>query len=118
MSASGKADQLNVGIAQIAPVWLDRAATLAKVVEWVDRAGEAGCRLLAFGEALVPGYPFWIELTEGARFDSPVQKEIHAHYLDQAVRIETGHLDPVCEAAARHGRQHPNSPSAPESHPP
>ena len=94
-------DCLTVGIAQIAPVWLDREATLVKVVEAIGRAAEKQCRLVAFGEALVPGYPFWIERTDGARFDAPDQKAIHALYMDQAVRIDFGHLDPVCRAAAR-----------------
>jgi len=91
---------LRVGIAQIAPVWLYREPTLAKVVSYVDQAAEEGCRLVVFGEALVPGYPFWIERTDGARFNSPVQKEIHAHYLEQAVHVEAGHLDALCDAAA------------------
>ena len=94
-------DTLTVGIAQIASVWLDRGRTLAKVVEYVNRAADEGCRLVAFGEALVPGYPFWIERTEGARFNSPVQKEIHAHYMSEAVQIEEGHLEPLCHAAAQ-----------------
>lgn len=51
----------------------------------------------------MPGYPFWIEHTDGARFDSELQKDIHAHYLDQAVQVEAGHLDRVREAAARLG---------------
>lgn len=59
-----------IALAQIAPVWLDRQATLAKVVERVREAGAAGARLVAFGEALVPGYPFWVEHTDGARFES------------------------------------------------
>ena len=50
----------------------------------------------------MPGYPFWIERTDGARFNSPVQKEIHAHYMDQAVQIEAGHLDMVCQTAVQH----------------
>lgn len=95
-------DGLKVGIAQIAPVWLNREKTLAKALSYVDHAGDQGCQLLAFGEALVPGYPFWIERTDGARFNSPIQKEIHAHYLNQAVQIEAGHLQLVCEAAAKH----------------
>ncbi len=93
---------LQIAGAQIAPVWLDRAATLAKVVQWIEQAAIQGVQLLAFSEALVPGYPFWIELTDGARFDAPIQKALHAHYLDQAVQIEAGHLTPVCEAARRH----------------
>jgi nitrilase len=51
----------------------------------------------------VPGYPFWVERTDGARFDSALQKELYAHYVTQAVSIDDGDLDPVCQAAARHG---------------
>ncbi len=76
-------------------------ATLAKVVEWVDRAAAEGCKLVAFGEALVPGYPFWVERTEGAKFESDLQKTLYAHYVSQAVTIEDGDLDSVCKAAAR-----------------
>ena len=82
-----KSELLNVGLAQIAPVWLDRKQTLAKILDYVAKAAKQGCQLVAFGEALLPGYPFWIEQTNGARFNSPVQKEIHAHYMDQAVQI-------------------------------
>lgn len=96
-------DGLTVGLAQIAPIWLDRDATLAKIEQWVERAALAGCGFVVFGEALVPGYPFWIEHTDGARFESSLQKEIHAHYLDQAVQLEAGHLDGVRAAAARLG---------------
>ncbi|WP_394821725.1 carbon-nitrogen hydrolase family protein [Pendulispora albinea] len=95
-------DTLTVGMAQMAPVWLDRARTLAKVVEQVHAAGDAGCQLVAFGEGVLPGYPFWIEHTNGARFNSPLQKEMHAHYLRNAVQIEAGHLEPLCGAARRH----------------
>jgi nitrilase len=96
-------DTLTIGLAQIAPVWLDRAGTLSKMLDQVRAAKEAGCRLVAFGEALLPGYPFWIERTNGAVFNSPMQKEIHAYYMDQAVQIEAGHLDPLCAAAKETG---------------
>ena len=96
------ADQtLTIGLAQIAPVWLDREATLVKMIACIEEAAETGCQLVVFGEALLPGYPFWVELTDGARFNSQIQKEIHAHYLDQAVQIEAGHLDQVCALAAK-----------------
>jgi len=96
-------DSLTVGLAQMAPVWLDRTRTLEKMLAQVAAAADAaGCHLVAFGEALLPGYPFWLERTNGAVFNSPVQKEIHAHYLDQAVQIEAGHLDALCDAARAH----------------
>ena len=99
-SNSGNPEILNVGLAQIAPLWLDRKGTLAKILDYIVKAAKQGCQLVVFGEALLPGYPFWLELTEGARFNSPMQKDIHAHYMDQAVQIETGHLAPLCEASA------------------
>lgn len=90
---------MKVAVAQVAPVWLDRDATIAKVNRWVARAARRGCRLVAFGEALVPGYPWWIEHTDGARFESRFQKDVHAHYLEQAVDLDAGHLDSTCALA-------------------
>lgn len=92
---------LDVAIAQIAPVFLDRAATLARVVARIDEAAAGGAGLVCFGETLVPAYPCWLSRTGGARFDDPEQKALHALYLDQAVCIEEGHLAEVCAAAAR-----------------
>ena len=94
---------LKVGLAQIAPVWLDRERTLAKVITWCERAAAKGCALVAFGEALLPGHPFWLERTGGARFNAPDQKALFARYLDQAVAPEAGHLDPLREVAAERG---------------
>jgi len=99
MAKPNNPDALTIGLAQIAPVWLDRSRTLEKILEQVHAAAKSGCQLVAFGEALLPGYPFWIERTDGAKFNSPVQKEIHAHYMDQAVQIEAGHLDALCDVA-------------------
>jgi nitrilase len=94
---------LVAALAQIAPVWLDRDATLAKVGDWVARAAADGSRLVAFGEAIAPGYPFWIEHTDGAKFESPLQKELFAHYAGQAVDLSRDDLAPV-RTAARKGR--------------
>lgn len=96
-------DRCVVAVAQIAPVWLDRDATLAKIIDRVDEASGSGARLVVFGEALLPGYPFWTEHSNGAAFDSLLQKSFHSHYISQAVDIDAGDLDDVC-ARAREGR--------------
>ena len=93
---------LTVVLAQIAPIWLDRAATLAKVKFYVEQGARQGCLLVAFGEALVPGYPFWLERTNGAKFNSTLQKTIFAEYATQAVQPEAGHLDQLRATAATH----------------
>jgi len=85
------------------PVWLNRAATLTKVISYVNQASEQGCDLVCFGEALVPGYPFWLASTGGADFNNQVQKEIHARYLQEGVVPEQGHLEGV-QAAAKKGK--------------
>lgn len=94
---------LVVGAVQMSPVYLDRAATLGKVERYIDEAGAKGCRLVAFGETIVPGYPFWLGRTDGATFNSDLQRDIHSLYLREAVQIEAGHLDGVREAARRNG---------------
>lgn len=93
---------LRVSLAQIAPCWLDKAATLAKVEDFVGQAAGQGSQLVAFGEALLPGYPFWPDLTDGARFESSLQKDLFAHYSSQAVDIDAGDLQSLCDMAARH----------------
>ena len=93
---------LRVALAQIAPVWLQREATTEKIVAWIHKAAAEDCELVVFGEALLPGYPFWVERTDGARFDSTVQKELFAHYAEQAIVVERGDLDPIREAAKKH----------------
>lgn len=91
------AETVTIGLAQISPVWLNRAATIEKVSQYVRKAAEQGCDLVCFGEALIPGYPFWVELTEGARFESTTQKTLYAHYLREAV--QPADLMPICEVA-------------------
>lgn len=90
---------LNVALAQIAPVWLNRAKTLEKIMKWTADAADQKAKLVVFGEALCPGYPFWLDRMDGAAFNSPTQKAIHAHYIDQSVCIEEGHLDHLCKLA-------------------
>jgi len=93
---------LTIALCQIAPIWLQRDATLAKVIDWIGKAAKENCELAIFGEALVPGYPFWVERTEGAKFESSLQKSLYAHYVSQAITVENGDLDVVCKAAAKH----------------
>ena len=49
-------DQLTVGLVQMAPIWLNRAATAEKMLSFLPEAAEKGCQLVAFSEALLPGF--------------------------------------------------------------
>lgn len=92
-------DLLTIGLAQISPVWLDKQATIEKISDYVVQAAKQSVDLVVFGEALLPGYPFWIELSEGAQFESDVQKSMNSIYMQNAVQIEAGDLDSLCELA-------------------
>lgn len=87
--------QLRAGMAQISPVWLDKQKTIAKIIFQINEAADNECELLVFGEGLLPGYPFWLGLTYATEFDSKMQKELHAHYVRNAIQIEAGELDDI-----------------------
>ncbi|MEO7244511.1 MAG: nitrilase-related carbon-nitrogen hydrolase, partial [Rubrivivax sp.] len=90
-----------IAIAQLAPVFLDRAATLAKAVATLDEAARGGARLVVFPEAFVPGYPAWMwRLRPGT--DMALTEQLHALACAQAVDIGAGALAPLCEAARQH----------------
>ncbi|WP_420401007.1 carbon-nitrogen hydrolase family protein [Flagellimonas sp.] len=92
-------NHLKVALAQIAPVWLDKKATIQKIEATILEAAREKSELLVFGEAFLPGYPFWLAYTEGAAWDLKVNKELHAHYARNSIQIEAGELDSICTLA-------------------
>jgi len=94
--------ELKIAIAQIAPVWLNKKKTIDKIKSYISDAGSKKCELIVFGEALLPGYPFWLSLTNASEFNSKVQKEIHAHYIRNSIQIEAGELREITKLAKEH----------------
>jgi nitrilase len=95
--------KLKIAMAQIAPVWLDKKGTLEKIEKYIWEAVEEKCELVVFGEGLVPGYPFWLALTGGAEWNTDINKELHAHYVQNAVQIEAGDLESICKISKTYG---------------
>jgi len=50
---------LKVALAQIAPAWLNKSKTIEKIEKTIQEAAKEKAELVVFGEALLPGYPFW-----------------------------------------------------------
>jgi len=90
---------IKIAIGQIAPVWLDKSKTLEKIMASVFDAGNQHCNLIAFGEAVLPGYPHWTSLTNATAWNSSMQKELFAHYVRNAITPEAGELDGLCKLA-------------------
>jgi predicted amidohydrolase len=62
--------------------FLDRDATIGKVVALAEKAASRGARLVAFPEAFVPGYPDWVWRT---RPWDATATALYARLLEQAV---------------------------------
>ncbi|MCF6225482.1 MAG: carbon-nitrogen hydrolase family protein [Xanthomonadales bacterium] len=93
---------LKVALAQISPVWFNKSDTLNKVKASISEAAVNKAELIVFGEGLVPGYPFWLALINGAAWDTKINKEIHAHYLRNSICLENGDLDEICVLSKKH----------------
>lgn len=91
--------KMTIALAQISPVWLNKKETTDKVISYIEKAADQGATLVSFGESILPGYPFWLERTDGARFNSKIQKELHAHYMRAAIQVESEDLDSIKEIA-------------------
>ena len=90
-----------VAVIQKPPVLLERDKTIARAVELIDEAAEAGATLLVFPEAYIPGYPAWIwRLKPGG--DMKLSSELHARLRRNAVDLNRDHLRPLQEAASKH----------------
>lgn len=51
-------EKLKIALAQVAPVWLQKKATLMKAEKYVLEAARAECELIVLVKALYPVIPF------------------------------------------------------------
>jgi predicted amidohydrolase len=83
---------------QAAPVFLDREATVDKACALVAEAARRGANLIAFPEAFVPGYPYWI------RLDNPFRTtRFFVELVKNAVEVPSPTTARLCEAAKSAG---------------
>jgi len=91
-----------VAVIQKPPVLLDRKKTIEVALASIEEAVDNGASLLVFPEAYIPGYPTWIwRLRPGG--DGALSGEIHARLRENAVDLARGDLQPLQDAAAKHG---------------
>ena len=93
-------EPVRVAAVQAAPVFLDRDATVDRVVALIEKAAAGGARLIVLAEAFVPGYPDWVWRTKP--WDEHATA-LYARLLDQAVVVPSPATDAIGRAAARAG---------------
>ena len=89
-----------MAVAQAAPVFLDRAASVRKACGLVEEAGAAGARLVAFGESFLPGHPIWFHALPPTAGRS---RELATAMVENALTVPGPESDLLCEAARRAG---------------
>jgi predicted amidohydrolase len=98
--ASANSKQVRVAIAQSAPVYLDKQASLAKALGLIQQAAKRGAQLVAFGETWLPGYPAWLDVCPGAAlWENPSTKDVFARLRANSIVVPGEEVHALHEAA-------------------
>jgi predicted amidohydrolase len=91
---------VRVAIAQSAPVYLDKRASLAKALALIEQAAKARARLVAFGETWLPGYPAWLDVCPGAAlWENAAAKDVFARLRGNCITVPGEEVSALSEAA-------------------
>jgi len=97
---SADSKQVCVAIAQSAPVYLDKHASLAKALDLIGQAAKRGARLVAFGETWLPGYPAWLDVCPGAAlWENGFAKDVFARLRSNSIVVPGEEVNALREAA-------------------
>ena len=98
----GRLDTQNcrVAIAQFAPVYLDKAASLVLALQIIQDSKKRGAELVAFGETWLPGYPAWLDVCPNVGlWEHLPTKQVFARLRQNSVTIPGPEIAALCEAA-------------------
>jgi len=92
--------QVRVAIAQSAPVYLDKQASLAKALDLIQQASKRGAQLVAFGETWLPGYPAWLDVCPGAALrESASAKDVFSRLRANSIVVPGEEVNALRKAA-------------------
>jgi aliphatic nitrilase len=88
---------LKVAAAHVAPVFLDRLATVEKTISIIAEAARNGAQLIAFPETFIPAFPVWSALR------SPLYNhDLFCQLAANAMLVNGPEMASICAAARRH----------------
>src|SRR5260370_1333908 len=92
--------QVRVAIAQSAPVYLDKHASLTKALDLIGQVAKRGAHLIAFGETWLPGYPAWLDVCPGAAlWENGFAKDVFARLRSNSIVVPGEEVNALREAA-------------------
>ena len=83
---------VRVAVTNHEPAWLDLQAGVTKTIKLIDEAASAGCRLIAFPETWIIGYPCWI-------WTRPVDFDLGVKYVQNSLVVDSPEMKKICAAA-------------------
>jgi predicted amidohydrolase len=93
-------NRVKLAVAQVAPAFLDLEASLIIAERWIREAGAQGVEVLTFPETWLPGYPFWIDISEeAARWDHPPLKAVFRRLFENSPEVPGPAIERLCTAA-------------------
>jgi nitrilase len=91
---------IRVAIAQIAPVYHDKQASLSKALGIIQEAAGKGVQLVVFGETWFPGYPVWLDVCPAAGlWNHEPTKRVFAELRQNSISIGGTEAKALAEAA-------------------
>ncbi len=87
---------------QAMPEYLDREATMAKTIRLIDEVAAAGVRLIAFPEAFIAGYPYWL-WGHGSDEEPGFEQKAFAALWREAIAVPGPETDRLGEVARKTG---------------
>lgn len=99
-----KPQLVRVAVIQVAPVYLNLAASVRKAVGLMQQAARKGAKLVAFGETWLPGYPAWLDCCPDAALwgHAPV-KQVFARLRQNSVSVPGKEVAALARAARKLG---------------
>jgi nitrilase len=92
-----------IAIAQIAPVYHNKTASLTMALELVRDATSRGAVLIAFGETWLPGYPAWLDVCPNAAlWNHEPTKEVFAELRENSISVKGPEIAQLAAAAREH----------------
>lgn len=90
--------QFRVAAVQAVPVFMDLAGSVEKTIALIGEAADNDAALVAFSEAWIPGFPFWVFV------NAPFQAMPHfAAYKQNSLAVDSDEMRVIQDAAQEHG---------------